>query len=553
MDTLIPAENEAFPVLTAHQLELVRRYGAVEEHAPQGTLLLEEGDRDYDWLVILEGELQIAQHAQGAERLIVVHGPGQFIGDTHSLSGRAAVVLARAKTDLRYLRLPRAQLRRLVVERSELSDTLMRAFLSRRTALVENSFSSCRLIGSRYSSDTHRIREFLTRNQQPYEWIDIEKDPEIDELLSNFGLTVDQTPVLISRASKVVLNPSNEDIASCLGLDVVTQDHVVDLLVVGSGPAGLAATVYAASEGLEVVSIDSTGPGGQAGTSSKIENYLGFPQGISGRELADRALQQAQKFGAQLASARTARKLQCEGSLYSVTFCDGATVQARGLIIATGARYNKLDLPNLRDYEGQGVYYACTAMEQMLCKNSVVAVVGGANSAGQAAVFLSSAAREVHLLVRGDSLEKSMSKYLIRRIQETENIFLHVHCRVTELIGQGHLERVKFHCASDDSEHELECASLFTMVGAVPNTDWLSGCVALDAKGFVRTGRDLTDEDLARSQWKLNRMPYLYETSQPRVFAVGDVRSDSTKRVATAVGEGSAAIMFMHRALAELD
>lgn len=553
MDTLTAADQELWPVLTSTQLDDLRRYGATEERAARGAVLVEEGDRNFDFFVVLEGELEIGQHAHGQEREIVVHRAGQFMGDTHSLSGRAAVVFARARTDLRFLRLAHDQLRKLVVERSELSDTFMRAFLNRRMALIQASFSSCRLIGSRYSSDTHRIREFLTRNQQPYEWIDLEKEQEIDSLLDSFGLTVEQTPVLLCSSGKMVLNPSNENIASCLGLDTVVEDHVVDLLVVGSGPAGLAATVYGASEGLEVVTIDSTGPGGQAGTSSKIENYLGFPNGISGRDLADRALQQAQKFGAQLASARTAKKLHCEGAVYGVTFCDGTTVWARGLIIATGARYNRLGLPNLAQYEGKGVYYACTQMEADLCRNGVAVVVGGANSAGQAAVFLADRAKaEVHLVVRADSLEKSMSKYLIRRIEEMDNVHVHTHCQIAELTGEDHLEKVRIQCASEGSTIELSCASLFTMVGAVPNTDWLQGCVALDPKGFVLTGRDLGEQDLERSRWPLFRKPFLYETSKPRIFAVGDVRSDSTKRVATAVGEGSAAIMFMHRALADL-
>ncbi len=552
MDTLEAVEHELWPVLSSSQIEDLRRFGATEETVPAGTLLVDEGDKSFDFLVVLEGELLVGQYIPGGEREIVIHGPGQFMGDTHSLSGRASVVFARAKTDLRLLRLPHAKLKSLVVERSELSDMLMRTFLNRRTALVQHSLSSNRLIGSRYSKDTHRIREFLTRNQQPYEWVDIEKHPEIDELLRTFGLTMDQTPVLICSANQVNLNPSNESIAECLGLNTVVDDHVIDLLVIGSGPAGLAATVYGASEGLEVQSIDSTGPGGQAGTSSKIENYLGFPNGISGRDLADRALQQAQKFGAQMASARTAKKLTCDGTVYSVTFCDGRTIQARGLMIATGARYNRLDLPNLSQFEGKGVYYACTQMEADLCKNGVAVVVGAANSAGQAAVFLADkGCAEVHLMVRGDSLEKSMSKYLIRRIEGMDNVKVHLNCRITELIGDDHLERIKWNCTADGSEEELRCAHVFTMVGAQPNTGWLSDCVILDEKGFVKTGRDLTDDDLAR--WPLGRRPYQYETSKPRVFAVGDVRSDSTKRVATAVGEGSAAIMFMHRALAEVD
>ncbi len=546
MDTLPKEYADLFPVLTPAQVQHLRDYGAVEEQVSAGACLVRPGDRHSDFVVVLEGELEMS----AGDLPIVVHGPGQFMGDTHTLSGRAAVVLGRALTPLRYLRLPAAALRRVVVERSELSDKLLKSFLGRRMALVQGQLSSTRLIGSRYSHDTHRIRDFLTRNQMPFLFTDLESDPEIETLLDSFGVRLEETPILVCSAGHFCRNPSNEEIASKLGLNALVEDHVVDLVVVGSGPAGLAATVYAASEGLEVVTMDTTGPGGQAGTSSKIENYLGFPAGISGRELAERALLQAQKFGAQIASARTAVKLNCEGPIYRITTCDGSQVRARALVIATGARYRKLELANLASFEGRGVYYGATAMEGSLCRDAVVAVVGAGNSAGQAAVFLETVAREVHLLVRGESLESSMSRYLIRRIQETPRIHLHLQCEVCELVGEDHLERLRFCCHRDGSVSELECANLFTMVGAVPNTAWLDDCLALDEKGFVRTGRDLSREDL--QGWSAGRRPYPYETSKPRIFAVGDVRSDSTKRVATAVGEGSAAVQFLHRALADL-
>lgn len=534
-----------FPVLTEAQ---IRHLPGVEERVPDGTVLIAEGQQDYDFFVVLEGAVDILQES----RLIVRHEPGEFVGDPHTLSRRAAVVSAVAVGDTRVLRVTAADLQRLVVERTELSDLILRSFLNRRLALVKGSHSSTRVIGSRFSSDTHRIREFLTRNGQPFVWLDLETDPTLNATLDGFGVAVEDTPVVICRGEHVHRNPSNAVIARGLGLDVLESRDVVDVLVVGAGPAGLAATVYAASEGLEVVTLDAIGPGGQAGTSSKIENYLGFPTGISGQELADRALLQAQKFGAQVGVALHVERLDCEGPVYAATTRDGRVVRSRSVVVATGARYRRPDVPGLEDYEGKGVYYGATPMEGTLCRGAATVVVGGGNSAGQACVYLSSVAREVHLVIRGDDLSASMSRYLIRRIEETSNIHLHTRTEVAALEGDGHLERVRLTCRRTGASTEVATPGLFLMIGATPNTDWLCGAVALDPKGFVLTGRDLGDEALDRAGWPLARTPFAYETSKPRIFAVGDVRSDSTKRVATAVGEGSAAVQFLHRALADL-
>lgn len=541
-----------FPALDHEQLEQIRRYGGVEEELEDGQFFCREGDQDFDFAVVIEGALEVFHSPSERPQVVVVHPPGKYFGDVHSLSGRAAVVSCRAQGRTRILRLRAEALRQLVVERSTLSDVLLSSFLSRRLALIAGNYSSKRLIGSRYCANTHRLREFLTRNSQPFNWVDLEREEEVGSLLEAFGLRLEDTPVVVLSNQEILRNPSNEKMAEILGLNTLLPDRVVDVLVVGSGPAGLAATVYAASEGLEVLTLDSSGPGGQAGTSSKIENYLGFPTGISGRDLADRALLQAQKFGAKVASARTARALDCKHPVYTVTTCDGARIQARSIVIATGARYRKLELPNLASLEGRGIFYGATAMECQLCKNAVAVVVGGGNSAGQAVVFLSGIAREVHLHVRGDGLAASMSKYLIRRIEETPNIFLHTHSEVSQLHGEEHLEKVSFRCRRTGRSSEIETSHLFSMVGAQPNTDWLCDTILRDDKGFVLTGRDLSDEQLRASGWTASRRPYAYETSRPRVFAVGDVRSDSTKRVATAVGEGSAAVSFLHRALADL-
>lgn len=545
-------EPEMFPTLDAEQIEQVRRYGGEDEELADGQFFCREGDQDFDFAVVLEGALEVFHGPPDRPQPVVVHPPGKYFGDVHSLSGRAAVVSCRAQGRSRILRLPARALRQLVIERSTLSDVLLSSFLHRRLALIAGNYSSKRLIGSRYCSNTHRLREFLTRNSQPFVWLDLEKEDEIESLLQAFGLRVQDTPVVILSSREILRNPSNEELAEKLGLNTLMPDRVVDVLVVGSGPAGLAATVYAASEGLEVLTLDSSGPGGQAGTSSKIENYLGFPTGISGRDLADRALLQAQKFGAKVASARTAQSVDCSKPVYSVTTCDGAQIHTRSIVIATGARYRKLELPNLAHLEGRGIFYGATAMECQLCRDGVAVVVGGGNSAGQAVVFLSGIAREVHLHVRGDGLAASMSKYLIRRIEETPNIFLHTHSEVSQLHGEEHLEKVSFHCRRTGQSSEIETSHLFSMVGAQPNTDWICEGILRDDKGFVLTGRDLSDEQLRAAGWTANRRPYPYETSRPRVFAVGDVRSDSTKRVATAVGEGSAAVSFLHRALASL-
>lgn len=551
MDTLTQ-DPRLFPQLQTPQLDRLKSLGGRPEAVDVGQVLVEQGERDYCFFVVLDGCLDVLQETDRGYRLVVQHRQGNFFGDTHAISGRNSLARLQASEPSTVLRFSAEQLRQLVAVRSDLSELILFAFLNRRAALVKGGLSSLRVVGSRFCGDTHRIREFLTKNAQPFVWLDLETDAALGDLLDAFRLGVEDTPVLLC-SQKAHRNPSNSEIASWLGLNRIPEAEVHDVVVVGAGPAGLAATVYAASEGLGVVTLDCSGPGGQAGTSSKIENYLGFPSGISGQELADRALLQAQKFGATLAAARRVKKLECQGPTYLVHLEDGSRLCARAIVVASGARYRKLDLPELPRFEGRGVFYGATAMEGVLCRNSVVVVVGAGNSAGQACVFLSGLATRVHLVVRGQDLSASMSRYLIRRIEETENIELHTQTEVTELHGQDHLETLVIQHRPSGQQQTLEAAALFSMVGAVPKTEWLAGCVALDSKGFVLTGRDLSNEQLISQGWKAARSPYPYETSLPRVFAVGDVRSESTKRVATAVGEGSAAIHFLHRSLADND
>jgi thioredoxin reductase (NADPH) len=418
--------------------------------------------------------------------------------------------------------------------------------------LISHGLGDVVVLGSSHSAGTLRVKEFLTRNGHPYSYLDLERDTGVQELLDRFHVTVNDVPVLICRGRDVLRNPTNAQIADCLGFNEgIQQDHVRDVIVIGAGPSGLAAAVYAASEGLDVLVIETNAPGGQAGSSSKIENYLGFPTGISGQELAGRAYTQAQKFGAQMIIARSALRLTCDRKPYAIEVDGGTRFSARAIVIATGAQYRRLDLENLAQLEGTGVYYGATFIEAQLCGGEEVIVVGGGNSAGQAAVFLAQTARHVHILVRSEGLTDTMSRYLIARIEEHPKITLHSHTEVAALEGNGRLERVVWRNNQTSKSEPHDIRHVFVMTGASPNTGWLDGCVILDDKGFIKTGPDLQPEELARAKWPLTRPPYLLETSLPGVFAVGDVRAGNVKRVASAVGEGSISIHLVHQALAE--
>jgi thioredoxin reductase (NADPH) len=540
---------QTFPRLTDAQVGRIARAGE-RQRVRAGQILFDQGDAQPHFYVVLSGELEIVQPVDGRETPITVHAPGEFTGEVNMLSGRRSLVRARMRNDGEVLVVSPEGLRAIVQSDSELSELLLRAFILRRVALIANTPGDTVLIGSTHSAATLRIREFLTRNGHPHAYLDLDKDGAVQALLDRFHLTADDVPVVICRYDKVLRRPTNEEVAECLGLRrAIDPEALYDLVAVGAGPAGLAAGVYGASEGLDVIVLETNAPGGQAGSSSKIENYLGFPTGISGQALAGRAFTQAQKFGAEVSVARSAVALHCDRRPYEVELSDGGRVHAKAIVIATGAQYRKLPLPELPKFEGVGVYYLATHLEAQLCQRERVVVVGGGNSAGQAAVYLSATVEHVDVLVRGPGLADTMSRYLIRRIEESANITLRPYTEVVGLLGGERLEQVRIRESRAARETVEPVRHVFLMTGASPNTEWLRGCVALDDKGFVKTGQDLTHDDLAK--WPLPRTPFLLETSRPGIFAVGDVRANSVKRVASAVGEGSICVQLVHRALAE--
>jgi thioredoxin reductase (NADPH) len=540
-----------FPKLTPAQQARIAVHG-VARVVQAGEILVEPDDNADKFFVVIKGHLNILRASGNTEEVVAVDEAGMFTGELNMLSGRPGLVRIRAGEPSEVIEIVREQLLAMVQTDSELSDIFMRAFILRRLALIEREIGDVVLIGSSHSLGTLRIREFLTRNGHPYSNIDLDRDADVQDLLDRFNVTIAELPVLICRGQTVLRNPSNEQVAECLGFNVgIDATKVRDLVIIGAGPAGLAAAVYGASEGLDVLVLESNSPGGQAGSSSKIENYLGFPTGISGQDLAARAYVQAQKFGAQVLIAKDAKSLSCERRPFAIEIDNDQRIPARAIVIATGAQYRRLPLENLAQFEGAGIYYGATHLEAQLCGGEDVIVVGGGNSAGQAAVFLAQSARRVHMLVRSSGLAESMSRYLIRRILESPIILLRTNTEITRLEGAEHLERVSWR-DSQTGEVETENISyVFSMTGAVPNSSWLSGCVAVDARGFIKTGPGLSREDLAAAQWPQGRLPYLLETSLPGVFAVGDVRGSNIKRVASAVGEGSISISFVHQVLSE--
>jgi len=547
----LDAQTQTFPVLTASQIGRVRSGGKLRV-VKKGEILFEPGDTSVPFFVLLSGSMEIVQPDFTGERLIVTHGPGGFTGEMTMISGRSCLVRGRVTETGEFLELSGDGLRSLVAKDAELSEIFMRAFILRRLALISRGQGNVILMGSRHSAETLRLREFLSRNEHPYTYVDLDTDKASQELLDRFEVKLDEIPVAVCNARFVLRNPSIQQLADCLGLNsAIDESQVRDLIIVGAGPSGLAAAVYAASEGLDVLVIEAATPGGQAGSSSKIENYLGFPTGVSGQELAARALAQVEKFGAKMMVAHDVARLDCQRYPYKVILDNGNKLAARAVVIATGAQYNKPRIANLQQFEGQGIYYGATYMEAQLCEDEEIIVVGGGNSAGQAAVFLSQTARKVHMLVRSGGLSGSMSRYLIRRIEENPGIELHCKTEIAALDGGTHLERVTWQDRSSGETSVHAIRHLFIMAGASPRTEWLRGCLALDDKGFILTGRDL-DAATGSAVWTLARSPQMLETSLPGVFAVGDVRSGNVKRVASAVGEGAIAVHLVHRALAEL-
>ncbi len=549
--TLTARIGQMFPTLTPVQVARIATHGR-RRPIRRGEVLVEAGAEVVPFFVVTEGRIEIVRPSGATETLVAVHGPGQFTGEVQMLSGRRALVQARVSEAGEVIELDREHLLTLVQTDGELSEIIMRAFILRRVELIAHGFGDVVLIGSTHCSETLRAKEFLTRNNHPYSYIDLDRDADVQGLLDRFHVSAADVPVLICRGDVVLRNPTNQQIADCLGFNAaIDQTQMRDVVIVGAGPAGLAAAVYAASEGLDVLVIETSAPGGQAGSSSKIENYLGFPTGISGQALAGRAYTQAQKFGAQVIIAQSATRLSCDRKPYTIEIGSGQRVPTRSVIIATGAEYRKPPLENLARFEGAGVYYGATFMEAQLCVGEEVIVVGGGNSAGQAAVFLAQTAKRVHVLVRSGGLAESMSRYLIRRIEDNPAIILRTRTEIMALEGDNHLERVRWRDNQTGNTETHDIRHVYFMTGGDPNTRWLDGCVVRDTKGFIKTGSDLSQDELAAARWPHGRAPYLHETSLPGVFAVGDVRAGSIKRVASAVGEGSITIAFVHKVLHE--
>jgi len=546
-----PLSDPMFPKLSEDQIAQLSSTG-VRRSLPAGEIVFDQGAVGRSLFVVLKGGLDVVIPSPAGETHVRLQTAGEFTGELDMVSGRPSLVRARTAGDTELLEIDPATLRNIMQTEPELGEFLLRTFVRRRVGLISRAIGDVVLIGSRHSADTLRLKEFLARNGHPHTYVELEQDPGVQDLLDRFGVKPAEIPVLIGNDRHPLRNPSNPEVAQYLGLNAEIDDgRIHDLIVVGAGPSGLAAAVYAASEGLKVLVLEGIAPGGQAGSSSRIENYLGFPMGISGQELAGRAFVQAEKFGAQVAVARSATALKCDRRPFRVECGDADAVRGRALIIACGAEYRKLPLPNLARFEGVGVYYGATRLEAQLCADEEVVVIGGGNSAGQAAIFLSTIAKHVHMLVRGSGLADSMSQYLIRRIEECSDITLRSRTEVVSLRGNGALESVTWKNQDTGESETHPIRHVFSMAGASPNTAWLQGCVALDGRQFVKTGSDLTAGDLETARWPLRRHPYLFETSVPGVFAVGDVRSGSVKRVASAVGEGSVAIQLVHRVLAE--
>lgn len=546
-------QAEAFPVLTPAQITRIRPHAKVRS-VQAGEILFEPGKLGMSCFVLISGKLDIAMPSLSGEQVFVTYGPGQFSGEVVLISGARALARGQVTESGEFLELSADALRSLIAKDAELSDIFMRAFLLRRIALISAGLGNVIVLGSQHSSNTLRLREFLTRNGHPYSYVDLDNDKASQELLDRFDIRLDDIPLVICSGKSVLRNPTNQQLAECLGFTgQVEQNHIYDVAIVGAGPAGLAAAVYAASEGLDAVVIEAQFPGGQAGASSKIENYIGFPMGISGQELAGRAVVQAEKFGAQLMVGERVAQIKCDQPPYQLTLENGRLIDTRSIVIATGAQYNKPNVENLERFEGQGVYYAATFMEAQLCKGEEIIVVGGGNSAGQAAAFLAETVRKVYMLVRGKELSDTMSRYLIQRIVENPNIELHLQTQIVAFAGDSHLERVTWlnRATGEESVHDI--GHVFVMAGASPHTEWLHGCLALDQQGFVLTGRDLDPMlTTAALKWPLNRPPQMLETSLPAVFAVGDIRSGNVKRVASAVGEGSISIHLVQSALSAM-
>jgi thioredoxin reductase (NADPH) len=543
-------KDPRFPELTQRQINTLKKYGSIENHK-EDTRVFTLGDLQYDFFVILNGQVSI-EDPSNDNKVIVSHGKNEFSGDSGMLSNRGAQFHAIAKAGTCLLRINPKKLKEAIAEHSDISDVLLNAFLLRQETVLNEYTGGIRLVGSGNSKETYEIRDFMDKNHIWYNFLDVDVSDEAQALLENFNITEGELPILINSDAKVCQNPSLDELARYAGVLMDFEDKVFDLLVIGAGPAGLAASVYAASEGLSVVTIDSKAPGGQAGKSSKIENYLGFPTGISGSDLANRAYVQAQKFGCNISIPHKAESLEHTGEYFILCATNGKTIKTKSIMAATGANYQQLPIDNVEKYEGSGVYYSATGMNASACKDEEVGVVGGGNSAGQAALFLADHAKTVYVILRGGDLGAKMSDYLVQRIEAAPNIEVLLYTEVVELNGEHHLESLVLK-TKEGERSEKEITNLFTFIGAKPCTDWLGDLVATDEKGFICTGPGIAEKDLYKCDIFKKRKPQSMETSIPGFFAVGDVRKGSVKRVASAVGEGSMAVSQVHQFLGELN
>jgi thioredoxin reductase (NADPH) len=537
------------PILTESQLERVRVFTKPRQVAA-GDVLYNPNDDTPPVYVVIEGEIRIVSLAGGVEDTVTTYSPGQFSGELLMVAGRRSVYRCQAVEASSLLELSAENLRTLISKDAELSDIFMKTFLARRLSMSSHGRTNVLILGSRYSAQTLAVREFLTRDGHPFAYWDLDTDSSCQELLDRFGVCSDDVPIVVCNGDQILRNPSTREAAQALGFNSnIDESQVRDIVIVGAGPAGLAAAVYAASEGLDVLTIERAAPGGQAGSSSRIENYLGFPTGLSGQELANSAIAQSEKFGAKIMVVRTVEGLNCDERPYRISLDDGQQIAARSIVLATGAAYNQPALPNIDRFTGRGIYYNATFMEGQLCSGEPVIVIGGGNSAGQVAVFLAQNTKGVRMLVRSAGLSATMSRYLIRRIEENPLIQLHFDSELVSLSGDEHLEEVSWRDKTTGEVTTKPVRHVFVMTGASPKTEWLAGCLSLDPGGFVLTGTDL-DDVVPPQPWPLPRRPYMLETSLPGGFAVGDARAGNVKRVASAVGEGSIVVHMVHQVLA---
>jgi thioredoxin reductase (NADPH) len=539
----IMQSDNLFPKLTQEQIDTISGFGHARK-LKKGECIIRTGQRTHDFFVVLEGAIGI--YDESNKKKIATHQQGEFTGNIDMLSERASIFKAEADVDSVVLQIDHEHFKELISKTQDLSELLLRAFLSRRVNELEHDLGAVKLIGSRYSTGTFRLREFLSKNHVQHVWVDLEKDSMSESILQRFHIGIEETPIIIINSKNILKNPDIGKVAEVLGISSNITEDVFDVIVVGAGPAGLAASVYASSEGLNVVTIDAIGPGGQAGASSKIENYLGFPMGISGSELANNAYIQAQKFGCTISIPHIAKSLSYKNDAFHLELESGQTLKGSTVIAATGAHYRRLPIENLQDFEGRGVYYGATNMEAQTISGKEIIIVGGGNSAGQAAIFLAKKSSKVHLVIRGDNLQQTMSTYLIHRIKNEPKIEAHSHTEVKELHGNDFLEKVVLENCTTQKRKAYDISDLFLFLGAVPCSEWLSGVTCLDEKGFVYTGEDIPRKALDVYRWPLGRKPQSLEACIPGLFAIGDMRSGSIKRIASAVGEGSMAVSQVH-------